>query len=153
MFELVNQINYGTVISVDGETHKVQTKTLYYTVTETENWYAKFVFEDHSILVIAPFDDFMYFGRIKNIFGTGHTFEEKITFNGAEFKKDAEDYQIVKQLVFGDPLVAEGEVSYADYVSDENEDTIISLAVVSRTKERADVVAHIIGLNDIMIGD
>ena len=55
----------------------------------------------------------------------------------------------MKQLVFGSPTVAEGEVAYADYSSDEAEEVVLSLAVVSRTKNRADVIAKVVELNDI----
>ena len=44
-------------IEICGEKHIVKTKTFYVTETEKSNWYAKFVMEDHSVLVIAPFDD------------------------------------------------------------------------------------------------
>ena len=151
MFDLIEKINFNTKINVCGENHFAQTKTLYITEGEQENWYAKIVFEDHSILVIAPFDEFMYFGKIENIFGDGENFVENITYNDLKFVKSAEDYQIVKQLVFGNPLVAEGEVKYADYASDDDENTIISLAVVSRTSQRADVIAKIISKDDVII--
>lgn len=148
MFKLIDNIQQGIQISVCGEKHTVLTKTFYVTETEQNNWYAKFVMDDHSVLVVAPFDDFMYFGRIQNVFGDGDIFADAISFENKTFNKQAEDYQIVKQLVFGDPLIAEGEVHYADYACDE--DCIISLAVVSRTKKRADIVAQVITLDDIV---
>lgn len=149
MFNLIDALKQEQQISVCGEAHTVKTKTLYVTQGELNNWYAKVVFEDHSILVIAPYDDFMYFGRIHNVFGSGANFPDELLYEGKTFKKSAEDYQIVKQLVFGDPLTAEGEVVYADYSSDEDEDAVISLAVVSRTKVRADVVARAVTMEDI----
>ena len=149
MFNLIDSIQQGAQISVCGVKHTVLTKTFYVTETEQQNWYAKFVMDDHSVLVVAPFDDFMYFGRIQNVFGIGDTFAETISFQNKTFNKQAEDYQIVKKLVFGSPLIAEGEVHYADYANDEDEYSIISLAVVSRTKERADIVARVITLDDI----
>lgn len=149
MFKLIDQITENSTIHVCGEKHFVKSKTFYVTEGEQANWYAKMVFEDHSILVIAPFDEFMYFGRIENIFGDGESFPEEITYKGIKFAKVAEDYQIVKQLVFGSPTVAEGEVVYADYSSDEADEVVLSLAVVSRTKNRADVIARVVELNDI----
>ena len=149
MFKVIENIRQGMPIEICGEKHSVQTKTLYVTATEKNNWYAKFVMEDHSVLVIAPFDDFMYFGRIHNIFGDGDMFQDVLEYDGHIYEKQAEDYQIVKQLVFGDATVAEGEVHYADYGCDDNEDYTISLALVSRTKTRADIIAKIITLDDI----
>lgn len=153
MFDLIEKLQERKKVVVCGEKHEVRTKTYYVTEGEKNNWYAKIVFEDHSILVIAPFDDYMYFGKINNVFGDGNNFSDVITYNGERFNKVAEDYQIVKQLVFGDPLLAEGEVSYADYSSEEDESAIISLAVVSRTKQRADVVARVVKLSDIFLGE
>ena len=152
MFSLIEQITENCPISVCGEKHYAKSKTLYLTEGEQTNWYAKIVFEDHSILVIAPYDEFMYFGRIENIFGEGDAFPDEIEHNGIKFAKAAEDYQIVKQLVFGSPVVAEGEVVYADYSSDEAEEVVLSLAVVSRTKERADVIAKVVELKDVELG-
>lgn len=151
MFELIDKIKSGTKLTVSGEKHETITKTVYVTEAERNNWYAKVVFEDHSILVIAPFDNFMYFGRIQNIFGNGNEFENSIEYNGKKFDKTAEDYQIVKSLVFGDPLVAEGEVRYADYASEYDDSTIISLAVVSRTGNRADVIAKVLDAKDVIL--
>ena len=149
MFELVKSISFNTKVTVCGVLHTAKAKTLYLTENETEKWYAKIVFEDHSILVIAPYDDFMYFGRINNVFGDGKAFPEKLTYLGNTFNKVAQDYQIVKELVFGDPLFAEGEVIYADYSSET--DVLISLAIVSRTGLRADVIAKVITNNDIKV--
>lgn len=152
MFNLIERITENCAVSVCGEKHYVRSKTLYVTEGELTNWYAKMVFEDHSILVVAPFDEFMYFGRIENIFGDGWEFPEEIEYNGVKFEKAAADYQIVKHLVFGDPLVAEGEVEYADYSSEDAEEVVLSLAVVSRTKKRADVVAKVVEMADIELG-
>ena len=146
MFELISKIEFGTGVTVCGESHFAKTKTVYVTEHELEKWYVKVVFEDHSILVISPFDDFMYYGRINNVFGKGDQFPDSLSYEGVYFHKEAEDYQIVKKVVFGDLLMAEGEVSYADYSSD---DVIISLAVVSRTQKRADVIAKVITLQDV----
>ncbi len=149
MFNLIEKISEGTRVIVCGESHIAKTKTLYVTEGELNNWYAKIVFEDHSILVIAPYDDFMYYGRIENVFGDGSNFPNTLSYNEKTFEKAAEDYQIVKELVFGNPLIAEGEVMYADYSSEDDEEVLISLAVVSRTNKRADVVANIITLENV----
>lgn len=151
MFALIDKIKLGTKLTISGEKHEAKTKTVYITETEQNNWYAKFVFEDHSILVIAPFDNFMYFGRIQNIFGNGNQFTNTIDYTGKKFDKTAEDYQIVKELVFGDPLIAEGEVRYADYTSEDDDSTVISLAVVSRTGKRADVIAKVLDTEDVIL--
>lgn len=149
MFKTIEKIQQDMPIEICGEKHIVKTKTFYVTETEKNNWYAKFVMEDHSVLVIAPFDDFMYFGRIHNIFGSGDDFNDFIEYDGDKYEKQTEDYQIVKQLVFGDPIIAEGEVHYADYGCENKEELLISLAVVSRTKKRADIIAQVITLDEI----
>ena len=149
MFQFIEQVKENSKINVCGKIYTAVAKTIYVTEQEPNNWYVKLVMDDHSILVLAPFDDFIYFGTINNIFGESSSFKDDLIYNSCKFSKVAEDYQIVKNLVFGNPLTSEGEVHYADYTAEENEDVYISLAVVSRTKKRADIVAKILSLSDL----
>ena len=73
---------------------------------------------------------------------------EKVSYNGKSFEQVNHDYQMVVCIDFGNPLEVEGEVEFWDY---ENDSDIISVAVVSRSKVRADVVAKYISFDDIVI--
>ena len=73
---------------------------------------------------------------------------ETLEFEGNLYKKDADDYQMVKQFVFGDFLTMEGEVQFSDY---SYEDKIISLGLLTRTGKRADVYAEVIALEEVEV--
>ncbi|WP_286309263.1 hypothetical protein, partial [Thomasclavelia cocleata] len=71
-----------------------------------------------------------------------------IKFNDKIFKKDADDYQMVKEFIFGNYLEMEGEVQFSDF---SNENDIISLGIITRTSKRADVIASVVDLKDIKL--
>ena len=73
---------------------------------------------------------------------------ETLEFKGDLYQKDADDYQIVKEFVFGDCLTMEGEVQFSDYSCG---DKIISLGLVTRTGKRADVYAEVVEIGDIEV--
>ena len=148
MFKLIDEIHEGSVLEIKGDRHCVLAKVKYVTETETTNWYAKIQLDNHFVLVVAPYDDYMYFGRIGAPYPCEFPTPSSIFYNGKTYSKDAEDYQIVKEFVFGDYLSMEGEVRYADFSCG---DSLISLGVVLRTQERADVYADVIDLADINI--
>jgi hypothetical protein len=150
MFTLIDSIKCNSTIEVCGKKFKVMSKALYVTETESQKWYTKIILDGHWILVIAPFDNFIYFGHIQNVFGDGDLFPDNLKYDNNIFEKVAEDYQIMKEIIFGDPLMVEGEVKFADYECGDG-GTLISLAVVSRTKERADVIAKILTETDIIV--
>jgi len=150
MFNLINEIKEGVRLSILGEMYTVVSKVSYYTETEVKKWYIKVILTGHKILVIAPADDFMYFGEINNCFGNSSEFSESIVYNGLTYQKDVEDYQIVREIEFGNPLLVEGEVRYADYKNGDS-DVFISLAWVFRTGKRADVIAQVISKEDVKV--
>ena len=139
MFNLIEKIKSGSVLEICGEIHQVLAKVKYLTETETVNWYAKIQLENHFVLVIAPYD-------VGAPYPCEFPAPNTITYNGKTYSKDVEDYQIVKEFVFGDILSMEGEVKYTDYSCD---DLIISLGIVLRTQKRADVYARVISLTDV----
>lgn len=148
MFELIEKIKDGTILRIDGKEYHVLAKAKYVTETETHNWYSKILLDNHYVLVIAPFDSFMYFGYVGKTYPCMFPSPNSIVYEEKTFSKDAEDYQIVKELVFGDCLLMEGEVKYADYSSG---DSLISLGIIMRTGERADVYATIIDKSRVCI--
>lgn len=148
MFKLIEAIKENSKVRVDGKDYSVLAKVFYVTESETQKWYAKIQLENHYVLVISPYDDYMYFGYVGNAMECDFPSPETLEFENNIYKKDADDYQIVKQFVFGNCLTMEGEVRFSDY---SYEDRIISLGLLSRTGERADVYARVIELGDVEI--
>lgn len=148
MFKLIEAIKENTKIRVRGKKYNVLAKVLYVTESETENWYAKIQLENHHVLVISPYDNFMYFGYVGDAMPCEFPSPETLEFEGNIYKKDADDYQIVKKFVFGNCLTMEGEVQFSDYSC---EDKIISLGLITRTGQRADVYAEIVQIGDVEV--
>ena len=115
--------------------------------------YCKIIFEDHSVLVSSLNLETIYYGRvISTLRDYSFPFPKRIVYEGEGYSLLATDYQIVTEICFGNPLLVEGEVKYADYVCDNNmSNRYISLAVVSRTNERADVLAQYVSQKDLRL--
>lgn len=150
--QLIERINEGSEIRIRGDVYSALTKTIYSPLSDTNQTYAKFVLSGHKVLVIVPYLDFICLGHVENVFGAGKEFPDSITYKDIVLTKLDEDYQIVRNLVFGDPMIAEGEVFYADYGND-NSDVSVSLGLISRTNERADIVQKILSIEDIKVSD
>ena len=148
MFKLIEAIKENSKIRVRGKDYNVLAKVLYVTESETQKWYAKIQLENHFVLVISPYDDYMYFGYVGDAMKCGFPSPETLEFEGNLYKKDADDYQMVKQFVFGDFLTMEGEVQFSDY---SYEDKIISRGLLTRTGKRADVYAEVIALEEVEV--
>ena len=148
MLDFLERINETSILRILGKDYQVTAKAKYVTETETTNWYAKLQLSNHHVLVVAPFDNFMYFGYVGEPYPCNLPSPDAIIYDGKCYTKDAEDYQIVKEFVFGDFLSMEGEVQFADY---SYEDSLVSIGLVVRTQERADVYAKVIELSDIEV--
>ena len=59
MFKLIENIKENSIVKVRDEEYRVLAKVFYVTQSETEKWYAKIQLENHYVLVISPYDDFM----------------------------------------------------------------------------------------------
>ena len=148
MFKFIEKIHENSILKIKWNQYRVLAKAKYVTETQTSNRYAKIQLENYFILVIAPFDNYMYFGYVGNTYPCDFPTPNSISYNGKIFSKDSEDYQIVKEFIFWDFLSMEGEVQYADFSC---WNSLISLWIISRTKERSDVYAETINLTDINI--
>ena len=145
---IIEKIVEGSKIRIDGRDYSVLGKTMYVTQGSPDMVYAKVLLENHFVLVISPSDEVAYFGKNEGHLNEFDEYPQSVVYNGNEYHQVAHDYQIVMNIVFGDPLLVEGEVEYWDYESNDN---IISVAVTSREQIRADVVAHYLNFSDIMI--
>ena len=144
----IEMIIPGSKILFDGKTYDVLGKTIYVSQQAPDTPYAKFLLEDHYVLVVSPSDGVAYFGKNEGRVVEFDGFPEVTNYKGQKFEKVAHDYQVVMQIIFGDPFAVEGEVEFWDY---ESGDSIISTAITSREKKRADVVAEYIDFDDIAI--
>lgn len=147
MFEL-NEIIEGSRIVIGNVEYQVLGKTFYVTEKAPDDSYAKILLNGHNVLVVSPSDEIAYFGK-----NEGHLLEfdgypESVIYDGLKYEMVNHDYQIVTSIEFGSPLDVEGEVEYWDY---EVDDMIISIAVTSRTKKRADVVARYLAFDQISV--
>lgn len=147
MFEL-NKVVEGSNIVIDNLSYKVLGKTFYVTEKDCSETYAKILLNDHNVLVVSLTDGVAYFGKNKGRLIEFDGYPETVNYDGAKYEKVSHDYQIVTKIEFGSPLEVEGEVEYWDYEAD---DKIISIAVVSRTKERADIVARYLSFDQILV--
>ena len=138
----------GCYVLIDNNRYKVLGKTMYVSESAPDIPYAKILLEDHFVLVISPTDDVAYFGKNEGHISAFDDYPNSVVYNGIEYTQIAHDYQIVTRIVFGSPLLIEGEVEYWDY---DCGDKIVSIAVTSREKVRADVVAKYIGIADINV--
>lgn len=147
MFEL-NKVVEGSNIVIDNLSYKVLGKTFYVTEKDCSETYAKILLNNHNVLVVSLTDGVAYFGKNKGRLVEFDGYPETVNYDGAKYEKVSHDYQIVTKIEFGSPLEVEGEVEYWDYEAD---DKIISIAVVSRTKERADIVARYLSFDQILV--
>lgn len=145
---LLEKIQKDSSIQVHGQVYIVKGKAMYVSVKNPDTEYAKILLNDHNVLVLSPFDNVAYIGKNMGRLHEFDNFPESVCFNGVQYNQVANDYQLVTQLVFGSPLDVEGEVQYWDY---EAGDSIISTAITSRKKERADVVGRYISFEEIEI--
>lgn len=151
MFELINGIKENSKILIRDSAYEVLAKVIYVTESNQNEWYAKILLSNHKVLVISPFDNYMYFGFVDEPIHCDFPSPKTIEYNKTLYVKDAEDYQIVKCFEFGDFLMMEGEVAFVDYTSQIDESDIISIGLVTRTKKRADVIAKVLTLDDVSI--
>ncbi len=151
MEELIAAIGRGTQVAVATRAFVARAKVIYVTETAPDSRYAKIFFDDHRVLVVSPGDEIIYFGRDIGSIGVDPPFDKRISYEGNDYRLVSEDYQIPVELSFGPPLTTEGEVRFWDYESLGDRLDIISIGIVQRTKERADIVARIIELSDIAV--
>lgn len=145
---LLKKITVNSVIEYSERKYRVLGKVIYATQNDPSSIYVKILLEGHHVLVIVPADKIAYFGENVGELSEFNLFPQNVKFRDRQYTQVNSDYQIVLGIEFGSPLEVEGEVEFWDYEAD---DEIISIAVVSRNKTRADVVAKYISFNDINI--
>ena len=138
---LLEKINENSILKILEDEYKVLGKTFYVTEKEPDVMYAKILLNNHYVLVVSPEDRIIYFGKDVGTIADFSGFNEQVNYDQNIYYQVNHDYQIVVSIEFGSPIKVEGEVEFWDY---EYEDNVISVAVNSRTKSRADVIAKYI---------
>ncbi|MDR0743867.1 MAG: hypothetical protein LBF05_05885 [Tannerella sp.] len=145
---VLDKITGHQYIGVNGEKYRILGKAYYVTQRDPKTSYTKILLEGHHVLVVSPSDKIAYFGKNMGRLSEFDSFSAEVCFDGKIYKQVNHDYQIVTKIDFGSPLEVEGEVEFWDY---ETDDFIISIAVTSRNKERADVAARYIPFDEIVV--
>lgn len=148
MNDIIEKIIEGSTVEIENKLYKVLGKAFYVTQNDPESIYVKVVLEDNYYLVLIPSEDIAYFGHNEGKISEFDDFKEIVQFPDKEFKLVNHDYQLVVKVEFGSLLDVEGEVEFWDY---EASDTIISTAIVSKNKKRADIIAKYISASDIKV--
>lgn len=151
MDKLIKSITKDSLIKVKDIAYKPIAKVFYATQGNPETEYVKVFMEGHFALVISPKDNFMYFGKDEGCVSESFPTPDVLFYDNKEYRKSAEDYQIVKYVEFGNLLETEGEVAFIDYDGVTNPDTLLSVGLVVRTRTRADILADVIELKDITV--
>lgn len=146
--DLIDKIVEGCSVVVKDKKYQVLGKAFYVSQDEPNSGYAKVLLGDHYVLVLPLDGDEAHAGKDEGKIDAFDSFGSEAIFDGKTYKLVSHDYQIVTKIDFGDPLEVEGEVEYWDYEADNSR---VSVAVVSRTKKRADVVAEFIPFGDIRV--
>lgn len=150
LFSFIEDVSLNTSVIIRGTCYRVLAMVKYVTEQDPEHWYVKLKLDKNSVLVISPFDNYMYLGFVGEPFSCDFPTPEIITHNDVDYKLETTDYQIVKEFVFGNILEMEGEVLFSDYSAG---DRIISMGIISRTNTRADVYAEVLHPNDIKLAN
>ena len=146
---LLEKIVVGSKIKIkcSEQEFEVLGKATYVTRNEPDSKYIKVLLDRHHVLVIVP-DEMAYLGVNKGRIPEFDALDDMLIYQGQQLQQVNHDYQIRLSVEFGSPSKIEGNVEFWDY---EDGEMIISIAELEGTKERADVVAKYIALDDIDI--
>ena len=148
----IDRVSQGDILVINNSRKKAISKVKYISEKSPEDIYYKIILEDHSILVVSQDYELIYYGTITSpLVNYSCPFPNQIQYENENYSLITQDYQIVIEVCFGNPLDVEGEVYFADYICNSNSKKYISLAVVSRTNMRADVIAHCIDISTLQL--
>ena len=119
--------------------------------------YWKIRFTDDSFLLIIMQDMEMYYSdlytlHIKSIKDDQIGRDKKLEIDGKIYELgNRDDYQFMKELVYGSPLDIEGECRFSDYFPVKGIKEFLSLGWLMKNGERADIHCSKIDLNKIVL--
>ncbi len=153
--DLISRISTQSVVVIDKTRYSIMGAALYSTVNFPDDMYVKVACEHHQGLLIIPAINQILF---TTLLGTAEGIsdnsvgDQEVTYLHTPFHVvNANDYQFVRKIIVGTPMEIEGECSFSDYEDDRKPATMLSLACISYTKKRADVIAKQIDSGKIQI--
>ena len=145
--KFIEDIKYKSCIQIKGKKYIVYSKT-HYTTKSDNSYYVKIKLSEDKILLIIPDDELICLGEVIENMQYKQIDNDTISFREEIYKKVGNDYQLVKEIEFGDSTNVEEECEFIDYES-ENGNKTISLGILKPSNERADVYANVIDIEDI----
>lgn len=129
----------------------------YRTVHAGSESYYKVACNDHAALCLIPAHNQILFSsdgpaRFPDIADSDIGVAAELLFRGKRYKLDnANDYQYVVRLITGDAQTIEGEVRFSDYTAVDAGGGLLSLGLLMRTGERADVCLEELSVDGITL--
>ena len=145
--KFIEDIKYKSCLHIKGRKYTVYSKT-HYTTKSENSYYVKIKLSEDKILLIIPNDETICIGEVIDNMEYKQIDKDTISFRDDTYKKVGSDYQLVKEIEFGDFTNTEGECEFIDYESKDGNKTI-SLGLLKPSNERADVYASVIDIKDI----
>ena len=140
IFERILDLSKGDKIFVCNKERKIMFLGQYFAKSCPEESYFKAFFNDGTVLEIMPGSEEFYFGDDPRRDVKKDMNDNEIMVDGKEFVAENDvDYQFVKQIYFGNMEDGEGECAFRDYAFG---DEVWSLAVVSATQEKSDILVR-----------
>jgi hypothetical protein len=141
----------NSILTIKNKDYSVLTMSIFTVDSDPDGSYIKMLLSDNHVLCIGSSEgDSWQFGKIIDAVPYDYPTPDVFEYDSKTYHKTSSAYQIVKQLVFGDSLLAEGEVKFIDYATDD-ESSLISVGVVVRTGERADVLLKNIDKSEVKL--
>ena len=150
--KFLDNLKVGTKLKIEGTVYTVCAMNYFISENDRENWYAKVLLNDKHCLCINPKNNkTLDFGYEVKPFAKKEKFPQTLKYNGKTYKFVEKDYQMVKQLVLGDPTLMEGECLFTNHVNIDDDSETISMGYVPRTKSRADIFLKNIPFKNVKI--
>lgn len=148
MQEILYNIYENSMIEIKGVSYDVLSKVSYTTRADLNTVFYELKLSSDMMMVIAPSDDFAYIGYVDNNLYYVVIDENTIEYDGLKYIKGLEGYRIVKDVEFGEDY--DKECVFTDYEAEDGS-RIISFAVLTDTNEKADIIAEVIDVSDILV--
>ena len=101
MENLISKLNKDAQIIIKGEEYTVKSKTWYSIEEDETTSYIKCELNNNKVLVIIPYDELIYIGRIIENMRYERMAEDRIKYNDTLFSKTGDGHQFITKIEFG----------------------------------------------------
>jgi len=153
---LLDKPSSDTVLRIKGEGKRIKGMARY----TSENYdfdYIKIALDDNSHVIVVPSEkDVAYADKaLGEAEGVSDEMigEKEVIYKGDKYLlENGNDKQKVLEVYVGklDEDI-EGEVEFSDYINEKDDSLVLSLGWITKTKERADVLAQSIKVKDVEV--